>query len=114
MVTGYNNRFINQLHVKQQLVNYIYKRIEVSKFKYKILEYTNDLKLLPDATSEITQVGSMTVYKSRVPPHHLLLLFSSDPNAMLETKNLREIEETIHLFSNQLVTMLQSIEKVSG
>lgn len=72
-----------------------------------LLEKSNDLRLKSDAKSELTRLGSLMIYKSRIPPHYLLLLISSDPNAMLETRQLREIEDTIHLLSDQLIDMLQ-------
>ena len=33
-------------HLKQQLINYIYSTVELSNFKYKIIEYDSDLPLL--------------------------------------------------------------------
>ena len=72
-----------------------------------LLKKSNDLRLTSDAKYELKRLGSMMVYKSRIPPHYLLLLISSDPEAMLETRKLREIEDTICLLSDQLVVMLQ-------
>lgn len=34
------------IHIKQQLINFIYSTVELSNFKYKIIEYENDLPLL--------------------------------------------------------------------
>lgn len=34
------------IHIKQQLINYIYSTVELSNFKYKIIEYESDLPLL--------------------------------------------------------------------
>jgi len=42
------NKFINQPLIKQQLINYIYNSIEISKFKYKLIEYEYDLPLLKE------------------------------------------------------------------
>src|SRR6187397_2240950 len=34
------------VRIKQQLINYIYSTVELSNFKYKIIEYESDLPLL--------------------------------------------------------------------
>lgn len=43
-----NNSFINQQYIKQQLIKYIYETIDISKFKYKLIEYEYDLSLLKE------------------------------------------------------------------
>jgi hypothetical protein len=75
-----------------------------------LLDKSKSLRLISGAKSEITRLGPMMVYKSKVPPHYLLVLISSDPKAMLETRKLHEIEGTIRLVSNQLETMLKSVQ----
>ncbi len=72
-----------------------------------LLEKEDDLRFICDSKFELKRLGSMMMYKSRIPPHYLLILISSDPKAMLETRKLREIEDTIYLLSDQLVGMLQ-------
>lgn len=41
-----NNQTGINIHTKQQLINYIYSTVELSNFKYKIIEYEADLPLL--------------------------------------------------------------------
>lgn len=72
-----------------------------------LLEKSNDLRLAISSKSEISRMGSVMVFKSRIPPNYLLLLFSTDEKAMLETRNLNDIEETIRLLSGQLESMLK-------
>jgi hypothetical protein len=40
------NNYLDQQHVKQQLVNFIYNTITISKFKYSLIAYENDLDML--------------------------------------------------------------------
>lgn len=67
------------------------------------------LKLASNVNSNIERLGPIMMYRSRVKPHHLLLLFSCDAKAMLQTKNLAEIEDQVQLLSNQLSEMLQNL-----
>ncbi|MFX0171294.1 MAG: ADP-ribosylation factor-like protein [Candidatus Hodarchaeota archaeon] len=73
-----------------------------------LLDKSNDLKLISGSKSEIKRLGSVMVFKTIISPHYLLLLFSTDSKAMLETRKLYEIEETVRLLSNQLETMLKA------
>lgn len=73
-----------------------------------LLDKSNDLKLVTGSKSEIKRLGPVMVFKTIVPPHYLLVLFSTDSKAMLETRKLYEIEETVRLLSNQLETMLKT------
>jgi GTPase SAR1 family protein len=73
-----------------------------------ILDKSTDLWLIPSAKSELIKLGPVLVYKMLVLPHYLLLLLSSDEKAMLSTRKLIEIEETVRLLTNQLETMLKS------
>lgn len=41
-----NSNSANNIYIKQQLINYIYSTVELSNFKYKIIEYETDLPLL--------------------------------------------------------------------
>ncbi|CAH6421525.1 Hypothetical protein KVN_LOCUS338 [uncultured virus] len=43
------NSLINQNHIKQQLIKYIYDTLEISKYKYKLVEYDYDLPLLKES-----------------------------------------------------------------
>ena len=40
------NHFINNIKIKKQLIFNIYNSINLSKFKYKLIEYENQLELL--------------------------------------------------------------------
>jgi len=84
--------------------------LEVNEIQHilTLLDKSNDLKLITGSKSELKRLGSVMMYKSKLPPHHLLILISSDEKSMLETRNLQEIEETINLLSNQLETMLKT------
>ena len=73
-----------------------------------LLEKSNELQLPSGVQSEAKRLDSLMVYKSRLPPHHLLVLISSDPSAMLETRTLQEIEETVRLLSHKLESMLKT------
>jgi GTPase SAR1 family protein len=75
----------------------------------RLLEKASYLRLACDIDSNIERLDSMIAYRSRVEPHHLLLVFSSDAKAMLQTKNLSEIEDQVQLLSNQLTEMLHSL-----
>jgi GTPase SAR1 family protein len=72
-----------------------------------LLDRSDDLRLITSSKSEITRMGSVMIYKAKVPPHYLLILIASDEKSMLELKNLQEIEDNIQLLSNQLGNMLQ-------
>lgn len=73
-----------------------------------LLDKTKDLKLVTSSKSELKRLGSVMIYKTKVPPYYLLVLISSDSKSMLETRNLQEIEETVRLLSNQLESMLKT------
>ncbi len=73
-----------------------------------LLDKVNDLRMIPSSKSEMKRMGSCMMYKAMIQPHYLLLLFSTDEKAMLETRNLQEIEETVKLLSSQLESMLQT------
>jgi len=73
-----------------------------------IFDKSADLWLIPGAKSELVELGQVVVYKSLVKPHYLIMLMSSDEKAMLSTRKLSEIEETVRLLSNQLETMLKT------
>lgn len=73
-----------------------------------LLDKSNDLKLVTGSKSEIKRLGPVMVFKTIIPPHYLLVLFSTDSKAMLETRKLYEIEETVRLLSNQLEMMLKT------
>ena len=72
-----------------------------------ILDKSKELKIIPSSKSEIKRFGNTMVYKSQILPEYLLILFSTDSKAILETRTLGEIEETIRLLSSQLETMLK-------
>ena len=72
-----------------------------------LLDRADDLRLISSSKSEITRMGSVMIYKAKVPPHYLLILIASDEKSMLELKNLQEIEDNIQLLSKQLGNMLQ-------
>src|SRR3990172_4009284 len=38
--------FYNQIHIKKQIVGFIYNTLDISKFKYKLLEFENEMPLL--------------------------------------------------------------------
>lgn len=40
--------YLDQPAIKQQLLSYVYNMVEISKYKYKILEYEHDLAFLKD------------------------------------------------------------------
>lgn len=73
-----------------------------------LLDKTNDLKLISGTKSDIKRLDSTMIYRTRVDPNYLLILFSNDSKSMLETRKLFEVEETVSLLRNQLETMLQS------
>ncbi len=73
-----------------------------------LLDKSNDLRLVTGSTSELKRLGSVMMYKSKLQPHHLLVLISRDEKSMLETRNLQEIEETVRLLSTQLESMLKT------
>ena len=79
---------------------------EIQQF-ITILDKSADLWLIPGAKSELVKLGGVLVFKAIVPPHHLILLLSSDEKAMLSTRKLIEIEETVRLLAKQLETMLK-------
>lgn len=72
-----------------------------------LLNKAGCLKSARNINSNIERLGPMMMYRSKVKPRHLLLLFSCDAKAMLQTKNLSEIEDQVQLLSNQLSEMLQ-------
>jgi hypothetical protein len=43
-----SNSTIEDFQIKSQIINYIYRTIELSRFKYKLIEYEYDLPLLKD------------------------------------------------------------------
>ncbi len=73
-----------------------------------LLDKTKDLRLVTSSKSELKRLGSVMIYKTKVPPYYLLVLISSDSKSMLETRNIQEIEETVRLLSNQLESMLKT------
>ncbi|MFX0016593.1 MAG: ADP-ribosylation factor-like protein [Promethearchaeota archaeon] len=73
-----------------------------------LLDKSKDLKLITGSKSELKRLGAVMMYKSKLQPHHLLILVSSDEKSMLETRNLAEIEETVKLLSMQLESMLKT------
>ncbi len=73
-----------------------------------IIDKSADLWLIPSAKSELVKLGDVILFKMIVLPHYLILLMASDEKAMLTTRKLSEIEETVRLLSNQLETMLKT------
>ena len=61
------NEFINQEFIKQQLVNYIYNALEISKFKYSLIEYEYDLPLITNTKHFVSPnyngIVSLLVFK---------------------------------------------------
>lgn len=74
-----------------------------------LMTRTNDLQLVANSKSELQRFGSVLVYRSRVEslPRLLIILISTDPKAILETKNISEIEEDVRLLAKQLESMIQ-------
>ncbi len=72
------------------------------------LDRANDLKLIVGTKSDIKRIESTMIYRTKVDPNYLLILFSNDPKSMLETRKMHEVEETVSLLRNQLERMLQS------
>ncbi|NHJ03114.1 MAG: hypothetical protein EAX86_13335 [Candidatus Heimdallarchaeota archaeon] len=83
------------------------ENIEIEQL-INLLDKVNDLRMIPSSKSEIKRMGACMMYKSVIPPHYLLVLFSTEDKAMLESRNLQEIEETVKLLSSQLESMLQT------
>ena len=83
------------------------ENIEIEQI-INLLDKVNDLRMIPSSKAEMKRMGSCMMYKAMIQPHYLLLLFSTDEKAMLETRNLQEIEETVKLLSSQLESMLQT------
>ena len=73
-----------------------------------LLSKSDDLWLMPSSKSELVKLGEIALYKANIPPHYLIMLFSSDQKAMLESRSLLEIDETVRLLSSQLETMLKT------
>lgn len=73
-----------------------------------LLDKSDDLWLIPSSKSELVKLGNIILFKAHVSPHYLIMLFSSDEKAMLETRTLVEIDETVRLLSSQLETMLKT------
>ena len=73
-----------------------------------LLSKSDDLWLMPSSKSELVKLGGIAFYKANIPPHYLIMLFSSDQKAMLESRSLLEIDETVRLLSSQLETMLKT------
>jgi hypothetical protein len=73
-----------------------------------LLSKSDDLWLMPSSKSELVKFGGIAFYKANIPPHYLILLFSSDQKAMLESRSLLEIDETVRLLSSQLESMLKT------
>lgn len=53
--SGFNKNYNNSssvheidTEIKQQIINYVYQQVDLSNYKYKLLEYENDLHLLKD------------------------------------------------------------------
>ena len=75
----------------------------------RLLEKASYLRLACNIDSNIEGLDSIITYRSWVESHYLLLIFSSDAKAMLQTKNLSEIEDQVQLLSTQLSVMLQGL-----
>jgi hypothetical protein len=73
-----------------------------------LLDKSKDLWLIPGSKSELLRIGDALLFKANIPPQYLIILISSDQKAMLETRSLIEIEETVRLLSSQLESMLQT------
>jgi len=73
-----------------------------------IIDKSADLWLIPSAKSELVKLGDVLIFKRIILPHYLILLMATDEKAMLTTRKLAEIEETVRLLSSQLETMLKT------
>lgn len=81
---------------------------EIRQF-LEIMEKANEKVLKAGSNTELKRLGDAMVFKFKVHPHYLLLLFATDQKSMLESRSLTDIEETIKLVSNQLEGMLQPV-----
>jgi Ras-related GTP-binding protein A/B len=73
-----------------------------------LLDKSKDLWLIPGSKSELLRIGEVLLFKANIPPQYLIILISSDQKAMLETRSLVEIDETVRLLSSQLESMLKT------
>jgi hypothetical protein len=73
-----------------------------------LLDKSKDLWLIPSSKSELLRIGDVLLFKANISPHYLIILLSSDRKAMLETRSLIEIDETVRLLSSQLESMLKT------